>query len=237
MNVLIPMAGLGQRFQAAGYDKPKPLIDVFGRPMIERVIDSLRGSDINYIFVAQQQHAEMGLEDFLNPVGSVVWLSELTEGAACTTLLAKEYINNDEELVIANCDQYMEWNFEDFLSHSKEFDGCLATFNSTNPHHSYAKTKGNLVTEVAEKIVISDKASAGIYYFKNGSQYGVYFKHGMTGGNDDYISFKTIIDLDSDDYVQLFVKINNGNGERKVFGDSAGTQHQTAFGGFRITGV
>ena len=171
MNVLIPMAGLGQRFQAAGYDKPKPLIDVFGKPMIERVIDSLRGSDINYIFVAQQQHAEMGLEDFLNPVGTVVWLSELTEGAACTTLLAKEYINNDEELVIANCDQYMEWNFEDFLSHSKEFDGCLATFNSTNPHHSYAKTKGNLVTEVAEKIVISDKASAGIYYFKNGSQY------------------------------------------------------------------
>ncbi len=171
MNVLIPMAGLGQRFQAAGYDKPKPLIDVFGKPMIERVTDSLKASDINYIFVAQQQHAEMGLEDFLTPVGKVVWLNELTEGAACTTLLAKEYINNDEELVIANCDQYMEWNFQDFLSHSKQFDGCLATFNSTNPHHSYAKTKGSLVTEVAEKIVISDKASAGIYYFKNGSQY------------------------------------------------------------------
>jgi len=171
MNVLIPMAGLGQRFQISGYSKPKPLIDIFGKPMIERVMDSLKGPHINYIFVAQQEHANMGLADFLSPIGKVVWLNELTEGAACTTLLAKEYINNDEELVVANCDQYMEWNFEDFLSHSKKFDGCLVTFNSTNPHHSYAKTKGNLVIEVAEKIVISDKASAGIYYFKNGNQY------------------------------------------------------------------
>ena len=73
--------------------------------------------------------------------------------------------------------------------------------------------------------------------FKNGSQYGVYFKHGMTGGNDDFIDFQTVVDMDDDDYVQLYVKINNGNGERKVFGDSAGTQHNTAFGGFRITGV
>ena len=76
-----------------------------------------------------------------------------------------------------------------------------------------------------------------IKLFKNGSQYGVYFKHGMTGGNDDFIDFQTVVDMDADDYVQLYVKINNGNGERKVFGDSAGTQHNTAFGGFRITGV
>ena len=95
----------------------------------------------------------------------------MTEGAACTTLLAEELINNDEELVIANCDQYLQWSFYDYITYSRLYDGCLVTFNSTNPHHSYVRVKKSLVTEVAEKIVISDKASAGIYYFKKGSEY------------------------------------------------------------------
>ena len=173
MNILIPMAGAGKRFQEAGHKKPKPLIDVCGKPMIKRVIESLSDdrTEINFIFVAQQDHLQLGLSDYLNDKGVVVAINEMTEGAACTTLLAQNYIDNDSELVIANCDQYLEWDFHNFVAHCKSFDGCLATFNSTNPHHSYAKVFRERVVRVAEKVVISDKASAGIYYFKKGSHY------------------------------------------------------------------
>jgi dTDP-glucose pyrophosphorylase len=173
MNILIPMAGAGKRFQDAGYKKPKPLIDVFGQPMIERVLNSLSDSRVetNFIFVAQQDHLKLGLSDYLNDKGTVIAIDGMTEGAACTTLLAQEHIDNDSELIIANCDQYMQWDFCDFTTYCQLFDGCLATFNSTNPHHSYARAVHRRVVEVAEKIVISDKASAGIYYFKRGSDY------------------------------------------------------------------
>ena len=167
------MAGAGSRFEQAGYKLPKPLIDVCGKPMIERVIESLSSNklDTNFIFVTQQEHLDLGLRDYLKDRGSIITINEMTEGAACTTLLAEELINNDEELVIANCDQYLQWSFYDYITYSRLYDGCLVTFNSTNPHHSYVRVKKSLVTEVAEKIVISDKASAGIYYFKKGSEY------------------------------------------------------------------
>ena len=173
MNILIPMAGAGSRFQEQGYDLPKPLIDVCGKPMIERVIESLSSNkvDTNFIFVVQQEHLDLGLRDYLQDKGSIITIDKMTEGAACTTMLAEKLIDNDDELVIANCDQYLQWSFYDYITYSRLYDGCLVTFNSTNPHHSYVRVKKALVTEVAEKIVISDKASAGIYYFKKGSEY------------------------------------------------------------------
>ena len=176
MNVLIPMAGAGSRFIDAGYDLPKPLIDVCGKPMIGRVIDSLDSNklDVNFIFVAQNDHLDMGLRSYLEDKGRIVTIDRLTEGAACTTLLAKDLIDNDDELVIANCDQFLQWSFYNYITYSRQYDGCLVIFNSTNPHHSYAKVRKSLVTKVAEKVVISDKASAGIYYYKNGSEYVKY---------------------------------------------------------------
>ena len=95
MNILIPMAGAGSRFQEQGYKLPKPLIDVCGKPMIERVIESLSSEKIetNFIFVTQQEHLDMGLRDYLQDKGSIITINEMTEGAACTTLLAKKYIN------------------------------------------------------------------------------------------------------------------------------------------------
>ena len=173
MNILIPMAGAGSRFQEQGYELPKPLIDVCGKPMIGRVIESLSSNKVetNFIFVTQQEHLDLGLRDYLQDKGSIITIDKMTEGAACTTLLTEELIDNDVELVIANCDQYLQWSFYDFITYSRLYNGCLVIFNSTNPHHSYVRVKKSLVTEVAEKIVISDKASAGIYYFKKGSEY------------------------------------------------------------------
>ena len=173
INVVIPMAGRGQRFVESGYDKPKPMIDVVGVPMIKRVIDSLtsKHSECNFIFIALKEHLDNGLQEFLEQQGTIIPLDIVTEGAACTTLMALPYINNTTPLVIANCDQYLEWDFDDFLEQSKDRDGSLVVFNSTNPHHSYAKVKKGKVVEVAEKVVISDRACAGIYYFRHGNEY------------------------------------------------------------------
>ena len=106
--------------------------------------------------------------------GTIIPLDIVTEGAACTTLMALPYINNSKPLVIANCDQYLEWDFDDYLEHSKDRDGSLVVFNSTNPHHSYAKVKKGQVVEVAEKKVISDNATVGLYYWRNGFEYVKY---------------------------------------------------------------
>lgn len=173
INIVIPMAGRGQRFVEAGYDKPKPMIDVCGVPMIKRVIDSLTSkyNKCNFIFIALQEHLDNGLKEFLEQQGTIIPLDIVTEGAACTTLMALKQINNNTPLVIANCDQYLEWDFDEYIEKAKDQDGSLVVFNSTNPHHSYAKLKQKQVVQVAEKVVISDKACAGIYYFKKGSDY------------------------------------------------------------------
>jgi len=180
LNVLIPMAGEGSRFANAGYTFPKPLIDVNGMPMIQRVIENLN-IDANYIFIVRKEHVEQyNIDSMLKiivPDCTIIQTDGTTEGAADTTLLAKEHINTDSPLFIANCDQYVEWNSSDFMYRMNELnvDGGIVTFESAHPKWSYAKTDGvNMVTEVAEKNPISNEATVGFYYWKRGSDYVKY---------------------------------------------------------------
>ena len=180
LNVLIPMAGAGSRFQQAGYTFPKPLIEVNGKPMIQVVVDNL-GFDANYTYVVQKEHYEKYnltyLLNLITPKCNIVQVDSLTEGAACTTLLAKEFINNDKPLLIANSDQFVEWNPIDFYYKMVETkaDGGMLTFKSTHPKWSFAKLDENEnVIEVAEKKPISDIATVGIYYWSKGSDYVKY---------------------------------------------------------------
>ena len=177
MNILIPMAGAGKRFFDAGYIFPKPLIEIDNKPMIQWVIESLN-LKANYIFIIQKEHQEKynikSVLKILQPNCKIIELDHLTEGAACTTLLAKEYINNNDPLIIANSDQYINWNsskaFYDF--NSKNLDGAILTFEAIHPKWSYAKCNNEgFVTEVAEKKVISRNATVGVYYWKHGSDY------------------------------------------------------------------
>jgi HAD superfamily hydrolase (TIGR01509 family) len=177
MNVLIPMAGAGSRFEQAGYTFPKPLIDVNGKPMIQRVVENLN-IDARHIFIVQKSHYEKySLQHTLNlisPNCEIVQVEGMTEGAACTTLLAKEFINNDEPLILANSDQYVEWESNQFMYScmADDIDGSILTFRSTHPKWSYAKlNEEGFVTEVAEKKPISDNATVGIYFWKKGSDY------------------------------------------------------------------
>ena len=177
MNVLIPMAGAGSRFEQAGYTFPKPLIDVNGKPMIQRVVENIN-IDATHIFIVQKSHYEKySLQHTLNlisPGCKIVQVDGVTEGAACTTLLAKEYINNDNPLVLANSDQYVDWDSSQYMYScmTDDIDGSILTFNSTHPKWSYAKTNDQgFVTEVAEKKPISENATVGIYFWKKGKDY------------------------------------------------------------------
>tara|TARA_B100001057_G_scaffold221732_1_gene222155 strand:- start:3658 stop:5022 length:1365 start_codon:yes stop_codon:yes gene_type:complete len=177
MNILIPMAGAGKRFADAGYVFPKPLIEIDNKPMIQWVIESLNFK-ANFIFIIQKEHQEKynikSVLKILQPNCKIIELDHITEGAACTTLLAKKFINNSDPLIIANSDQYINWNSSKALYdfNSKKLDGAILTFEAIHPKWSYAKCdEDGYVTEVAEKKVISKNATVGVYYWKHGSDY------------------------------------------------------------------
>jgi HAD superfamily hydrolase (TIGR01509 family) len=162
LNILIPMAGAGSRFEKAGYTFPKPLIEVNGKPMIQVVVDNIN-IDAQFIFIVQQSHLDKyNLNQTLNliaPGCKIVVVNGLTEGAACTTLLAKNYIDNDFSLLLANSDQFVEWCSDEFMYNmtTSNVDAGILTFKSTHPKWSYAKlNEQGFVEEVAEKNPISD---------------------------------------------------------------------------------
>ncbi len=180
LNVLIPMAGAGKRFSEVGSTFPKPLIQFHQKPMKQYVVENL-GLDANYHFVVQKEHREKyNLDTMLGiiaPGCKVIEVDGITEGAACTALLAKEYINNDMPLFFANSDQYCSWNSMEFMYNMQETeaDGGIVTFHATHPKWSFAKSDANgIVTEVAEKNPISTDATVGFYYWKHGSDFVKY---------------------------------------------------------------
>ena len=186
LNILIPMAGAGSRFEQAGYTFPKPLIDVKGKPMIQVVVENLN-IDANFIYIVQQKHREKyNLDTLLNlitPGCKIVEVDGITEGAACTALLAKEYINNNAPLFFANSDQFVEWDSNEFMYKMQETnaDGGIVTFKATHPKWSFAKlNEKGLITEVAEKNPISDNATVGFYYWKYGSDFVKYAEQMIT---------------------------------------------------------
>ena len=188
MKILIPMAGRGKRFEDAGYSFPKPLIDINGKTMIQIIIENLNFS-AEHILICQKEHYEKyalkELLDLITPNCKIIQVSEITEGAACTALLSKESINNDEELIIANSGQWVNWNNQHFLSflRDNDADGGIVTFYSTHPKWSFVKLDDEgKVTIVAEKKPISNIATVGIYYFKKG-KYFVEAAEQMIGKN------------------------------------------------------
>ncbi|MBW4889900.1 glycosyltransferase family 2 protein [Mucilaginibacter sp. HMF5004] len=180
INIVIPMAGLGSRFAKAGYAKPKPFIDVAGKPMIMRVMENLNYPDANYILIGRKEHFELEQElvkyisDTYNT--TFIGIDQLTEGTACTVLFAREHINNEYPLLIANSDQIVDINIADYLNDclDKKLDGSILTFTDAelNPKWSFAKIgQDGFVTEVQEKKAISEFATVGIYLFGKGSDF------------------------------------------------------------------
>lgn len=186
VNVVIPMAGNGSRFASAGYTDPKPMIPVFGRPMISWVVNNL-GLDATYTFLIRKdfEYARQYLTDLV-PKCNVIAIDSVTEGAACTVLLAKAQINTDAPLLMINSDQYIEFAdcptamkfVFDFLYSPSEAkaDGKISTFDGQrHPKWSYAKLGDDgFVTEVREKDPFSDHATTGLYMWRRGSDFVKY---------------------------------------------------------------
>jgi len=180
INVVIPMAGLGSRFARAGYTKPKPFIDVAGRTMIERVMANLAIEGARYILLARREHmdAERVTVARLRAQGNVEFLpiDAMTEGTACTVLHARGMIDNATPLLIANCDQIVDFSCEAFVGDcwARGLDGSILCFKDVkrDPKWSFAKTDAHgVVVQVAEKVAISDLATVGLYLFRRGSDF------------------------------------------------------------------
>lgn len=175
MYVLIPMAGAGSRFAQAGYKLPKPLIDVLGKTMIQRVVENLDLRDAKYIFVVQKEHRvnfdiDQILRDICKSPFEIFETKNLLPGALLSVLEARDTLNADDELLIANSDQLVVTKpeiFVDFLRDNSA-DGGFMTFKATGKSWSYALVNEfGEVNQVAEKLEISDNATIGVYYWKS----------------------------------------------------------------------
>lgn len=184
MKVIIPAAGNGSRFLNSKYKLPKPCIEVDNKLMLVRAAESLN-LDAQFIFIIRESNYRNVLATKLYesfPTCKIAVIDFETDGATETCLIAEDFINTDEELIIANCDQIMNWNSEQALKQLRKFDAGLVTIESNDAKHSYAKLDNNLVIEVQEKNVISDTALTGIHYWKYGSDFVKCAKQMMNAG-------------------------------------------------------
>ncbi len=201
IQIVVPMAGKGSRFANAGFTVPKPLIPIGGKPMIQWVIENVTPSQPHqFTFICLNEHLERFPEvpDTLHtlcPGCHIVTVNEVTEGAACTVLLAKEYINNDDRLMIANADQFVELDIDTYLAEldRQQAAGLIMTFDADHPKWSYCRMNElGTVSEVVEKQVVSNEATVGIYNFRRGADYVRAAEHmikrGLRVNNEFYVA-------------------------------------------------
>lgn len=179
LNIVVPMAGRGQRFAEVGYSVPKPLIPVHGHPMTKVVIDNLRPMRSHrFVFLILRDHAEKhGLDEMLRrwaPGCETRFVDKVTEGAACTVLLARDLIDNEHPLMIANCDQWVDIDINNYLEAADVpgVDGLIMTMWADHHKWSYVRfDHDGTISEVVEKQVVSNEATVGIYNFRCGRDF------------------------------------------------------------------
>lgn len=179
INILIPLAGSNQFFNKAEYPFPKPLIEINGKTMIEHVINNFESIDKEkqFIFIIHNDDCKKyHLDNVLNLLTDhgckLVRIDGETKGAACSAMMAIEYIDNDIPLIIANADQLFDENLDDIVSAFNEVDGGIVSFDSVHPRWSYARLdEDDYIVEMAEKRPLSKHAVAGFYYFTKGGDF------------------------------------------------------------------
>jgi dTDP-glucose pyrophosphorylase len=178
MNIVIPMAGEGTRFPRDQYKIPKPLIEINGKPMIQCAVESLGIIGTYHFLVRKDSYYDQvcTLLHKILPDPKIISVEETTEGPASSCLLFKNYINNEEELIICNCDQIMLWDPELFLLNARyyKYDGMIVTYSTNTPKNSFARVNfEGFVEQIKEKEVISNISLNGIHYWRKGK----YFVH------------------------------------------------------------
>lgn len=170
----MPVAGLGSRFTTVGITKPKPLIEVGGKPMVRWAADSIPCiKDDDFVFVVREAHVENHqLDDRLRDIFSIavdiLVIDYLTEGPACTAQLASECVDDEEAVVITDSDHYFESKaYCDLIQDpAGSVDGAIPVFESKKEGLSYSEVDENdVIKKVKEKERISPYANIGAYYF------------------------------------------------------------------------
>lgn len=179
MKIIIPMAGRGSRFAQSSYNHPKPLIDVLGRPMFTWALKSI--SNIEYselIFIALKEHEHIYnvtqlIDSYVDVSYKLVLLDNVTDGQLCTVLTAKKYIDNNEDILIIASDTVIKTDLtKDIMRYGNQLEGLISVLKLPGEQWSFARSDSDgKVIQVAEKNRISDWASTGMYYFKNGSRF------------------------------------------------------------------
>lgn len=178
INILIPLAGTNQFFLEAEYPYPKPLIEINDKTMIEHVINNFSSlkEEKQFIFIVNSDDCKKyHLDNVLNLLTDqnckIVKIDNATKGAACSAMMAIEYINNNS-LVIVNADQLFDDDMNEIINSFKDVDGGVVSFESIHPRWSYAKVdEHNYIVETAEKRPLSKHAIAGFFYFKEGKDF------------------------------------------------------------------
>lgn len=182
MKVLILMAGNSEKFINSEYGYPKNLIEIAGKPMVQRVYENLSvlknkfNAQFVYLVSREESHAHH-TKEVIRLVDSEASIAEIpsgTAGAACSALFAVDDINNDDPLVIVNGDQILNVDLENIVENfqRQDLDGGILVFESVHPRWSYVKCdKSGYVIETAEKRPISNMATAGFYYFSKGKDF------------------------------------------------------------------
>lgn len=183
LHIIMPMAGEGLRFRNAGYSTPKPLIEIKGKPLFLRAVESVKINDtlMKYSFIVRKEHIDKYKIDktitYAIPKAKVYSVNETTRGAVETCLVAEQGIDDNDAIIIMDCDlefQSKDYNqiIMDALRNNNCSGGALVSFNSNDPKYSYAEIDENSnVIRTAEKDVISNHALCGAYFFASGKEF------------------------------------------------------------------
>ena len=195
MKVIIPMGGLGQRFVDAGYNVPKPFIEVAGQKIIDRIVNMF-GEDDEMIFICNERHLRTDdTESYLQGIKrgcTILSVPQHTKGPVFTVIPHLDSIHDDEEVIVCYCDNPYLWNYREFKNYvnKNNVDGCILTHSGFHPHRlsstymAYCKTEGDSLIEIKEKEPYTDNhweehASTGTYYFSKGSYVKKYFQNAV----------------------------------------------------------
>ncbi|MBI2579588.1 MAG: glycosyltransferase family 2 protein [Candidatus Aenigmarchaeota archaeon] len=199
MKIVIPMAGIGNRFLQQGYQIPKPLIKIDGRPMIEHVCDAFSHDD-EFLFICNKEHVEnTEMKSVLSGIAknaSIVAIEQHKLGPVHSVLLAKDAVDDGEEVIVNYCDFTIEWDYKKFMEfmRSNNADGGIPSFRGFHPaslgntKYAYLKTDVSLhVSEIMEKECFSDDkmqdfAATGTHYFRTGALMKKYFSRAVAEG-------------------------------------------------------
>jgi NDP-sugar pyrophosphorylase family protein len=181
MKIVVPMAGEGQRFKDSGFTVPKPFIELFGKTLLKWSIDSVDLKEYEHIFLVREEHHNWFhmLDQLKVDSYKTVAVPKLTEGAACTTLLAEKAMPYDEEIIIVNCDQIIEWDSAQFVKACRGHDGTILSIPCDHPRFSYIKEDKGKVLQVAEKQKIGPLGTVGLYYWRSSNEYFAYVRQMM----------------------------------------------------------